>query len=82
MMVGRSAAELFKPLPLRTPGSTVMEVKGLSRPRPSPIRAPSCCRTSLALRRGEILGIAGLVGSGRTELARCLFGADPGPPAR
>jgi ribose transport system ATP-binding protein len=32
---------------------------------------------SLALRRGEILGIAGLVGSGRTEMARLIFGADP-----
>jgi ribose transport system ATP-binding protein len=32
---------------------------------------------SFALRRGEILGIAGLVGSGRTELARLIFGADP-----
>ena len=78
MMVGRSAAELFKPLPLRSPGSTVMEVKGLSRHGAvTDPRAVVLQDVSLALRRGEILGIAGLVGSGRTELARCLFGADP-----
>jgi ABC-type sugar transport system ATPase subunit len=77
MMVGRSAAELFKPLPLRTPGEVVLEVRGLSRhgavtdPRAVVLRD-----VSLTLRRGEILGVAGLVGSGRTELARCLFGAD------
>jgi inositol transport system ATP-binding protein len=78
MMVGRSAAELFEPLPRRTPGAPVLKVKGLSRrgavddPRDVLLDG-----ISFELRQGEILGIAGLIGSGRTELARCLFGADP-----
>jgi ABC-type sugar transport system ATPase subunit len=78
MMVGRSAAELFEPLPERTPGSTILKVSGLSRrgavDDPRDVMLDDI---SFELRRGEILGIAGLIGSGRTELARCLFGADP-----
>jgi inositol transport system ATP-binding protein len=78
MMVGRSSAELFKPLPARTPGDVVLEVSGLSRRGAvSDPRAVVLEDVSFKLRRGEILGIAGLVGSGRTELARCLYGADP-----
>jgi ABC-type sugar transport system ATPase subunit len=78
MMVGRSASELFEPLPERTPGSIVLEVKRLSRRGAvDDPRAVVLDDVSFALRKGEILGIAGLVGSGRTELARCLFGADP-----
>lgn len=78
MMVGRSAAELFEPLPERTPGSTILKVSSLSRrgaiDDPRDVLLDDI---SFELRRGEILGIAGLIGSGRTELARCLFGADP-----
>jgi inositol transport system ATP-binding protein len=78
MMVGRSAAELFEPLPERTPGPIVLKVAGLSRRGAvDDPRAVLLENVSFELRRGEILGIAGLIGSGRTELARCLFGADP-----
>jgi inositol transport system ATP-binding protein len=78
MMVGRSAAELFEPLPQRTPGDAVLKVSALSRRGAvDDPRAVLLDDVSFELRRGEILGIAGLIGSGRTELARCLFGADP-----
>jgi inositol transport system ATP-binding protein len=77
MMVGRSAAELFTPLAPRETGPVVLEIAGLSRrgnaldPHASVLED-----VSFAAREGEILGIAGLMGSGRTELARAVFGAD------
>jgi inositol transport system ATP-binding protein len=77
MMVGRSAAELFTPLAPRETGPVVLEIAGLSRrgnaldPHASVLED-----VSFAVREGEILGIAGLMGSGRTELARAVFGAD------
>jgi len=68
MMAGRNVSELFPRSP-HSPGEVVLEVDklaGLDKPR----------EASLNLRRGEVLGIAGLVGAGRTELVRAIFGLD------
>ena len=69
LMVGREISDLF---PARTadPGDVILEVKGLTR-------RGYFEDVSFTLRRGEILGFAGLVGAGRTELAQALFGIDP-----
>ncbi|MEJ6782749.1 sugar ABC transporter ATP-binding protein [Aminobacter sp. Piv2-1] len=69
MMVGRSIESLF-PKAQATIGDTVLRVKNLNHGR-------HVRDISFELRRGEILGIAGLVGSGRTELALTLFGMTP-----
>ena len=53
-----------------TPGEPILTLDTLSG-----LKIPRECR--FELRRGEILGIAGLVGAGRTELLRCIFGLDP-----
>jgi ribose transport system ATP-binding protein len=69
LMVGRQVDELFPTVP-HAPGEVLLSLAALSGrviPRD----------TSFELRRGEILGLAGLVGSGRTELLRCLMGLDP-----
>lgn len=68
LMVGVDVEDLF-PRSDREPGEIALEVKGLSGAT-KPVEA------SLELRRGEVLGIAGLVGSGRTELLRAIFGLD------
>ena len=68
MMLGRKLAEMFPPK-RNTPGETLLKVDGLTRPGVFE-------DISFELREGEILGIAGLVGSGRTEVARAIFGAD------
>jgi ribose transport system ATP-binding protein len=69
LMVGRSVDELY-PRSHRTPGEVVLEVKDLAG-----VDKPT--QASLQLRRGEVLGIAGLVGAGRTELMRAIFGLNP-----
>jgi ribose transport system ATP-binding protein len=68
-MVGREIQEMF-PRSKRETGEVVLEVEDLGGRR-SPRKA------SFALRRGEVLGIAGLIGAGRTEMVRAIFGLDP-----
>jgi len=68
-MVGREVETLYPPSD-RTPGEVVLRVDNLKGRR-----APD--GVTFELRRGEILGVAGLVGAGRTELLRTLFGLDP-----
>lgn len=67
-MVGREVSTIYKREPL-PPGETLLEVTGLS--------TKSLLRhISLRLRAGEIVGLAGLMGAGRTELCRAIFGLD------
>lgn len=69
MMVGRDVADLYPRSP-RVSGDPILElsqVSGLKLPKSA----------SLTLRRGEVVGIAGLIGAGRTEMLRALFGLDP-----
>jgi ABC-type sugar transport system ATPase subunit len=69
MMVGRSIEQLFPKVPA-TLGDVVLDVRNVSH-------GTIVRDVSFQLRAGEILGIAGLVGSGRTELALTLFGLTP-----
>jgi ABC-type sugar transport system ATPase subunit len=79
LMVGREieAVELGGE---RRAGEVVLEVQSLSLPWTGHARGWRLKDINLTLRRGEILGIAGLMGAGRTELLECLFGASPEPP--
>jgi inositol transport system ATP-binding protein len=77
-MVGRQVNALFAHREPATPGPMALEVEGLTRRGNSQDPHATVLQdVSLAVRRGEILGIAGLVGAGRTEAARAIFGADP-----
>jgi ribose transport system ATP-binding protein len=64
----------------RHPGDVVLEVRGLSLPWTGHARRWRLKDIAFSLRRGEILGIAGLMGAGRTELLECLFGSSAEPP--
>ncbi|EJX01073.1 ribose import ATP-binding protein RbsA [gut metagenome] len=67
-MVGRSITE-FYPERRNKPGEVIMEVKNFEQP-------DLFHDVSFKLRKGEILGVAGLMGSGRTEIMRAIFGVD------
>jgi len=68
-MVGRELAQVFPPI-TTTPGEVIIEVCGLTR-------APAFRDISFTLRRGEVLGLAGLMGAGRTEVVSAVFGLTP-----
>lgn len=68
MMVGRSLSQRF-PDRLNKPGEVILEVRGLTS-----LRQPSIRDISFDLHKGEILGIAGLVGAKRTDIVETLFG--------
>ncbi len=70
MMVGRDLDQTAAKIPDLSAAPVALEVQGLTRGR-------SVRDVSFSLRKGEILGFAGLMGAGRTEVARVIFGADP-----
>jgi rhamnose transport system ATP-binding protein len=74
MMVGRTITNLFPKQDVKA-GKVVLEVENLTR-------AGAFRDISFTLREGEILGMAGLVGAGRTNVARALFGVEPATGGR
>lgn len=65
MMVGRKLEEQYPRIPYET-GETILEVKGITN--------KFVKNASFSLKKGEVLGVAGLMGAGRTELARTIYG--------
>ena len=70
MMVGRTLSDAAPAARDAAQGETALEVRHLNA-------GPLVRDVSFTLRQGEILGFAGLMGAGRTEVARAVFGADP-----
>jgi ribose transport system ATP-binding protein len=68
-MIGRDIDALFPPRHVAQPGAVLLDVQGLGR-------RGAVANASLTVRAGEIVGVFGLMGSGRTELARLIFGLD------
>jgi ribose transport system ATP-binding protein len=69
MMVGRAVGAVYKRRQYATAGKIVLDVRGLTT-------ATGVRDVDLIVREGEIVGLSGLVGAGRTEVARAVFGAD------
>ena len=69
MMVGRRMSAMFPEKPVTEIGAEVLRVENLGRGR-------EVMDANLSVRSGEIVGLGGLVGSGRTEIAKMIFGAD------
>lgn len=69
LMVGRDLDELFPHVP-HTPGVPLLEVAGLQG-------TAGLADIQFTLRRGEVLGLAGLIGAGRSELVRAIYGLEP-----
>lgn len=77
MMVGRELTALYPNEP-HTHGEEILRVEHLTAWHPVNRHIKRVNDVSFSLKRGEILGIAGLVGAGRTEAVQCLFGVWPG----
>jgi ABC-type sugar transport system ATPase subunit len=69
MMVGRSVETISPRHPAQPAGAVALEVKSLSR-------RSAFADVNFNVRKGEIVGLAGLVGAGRSEIARAIFGLD------
>ena len=76
LMVGQSVSNLFPRSP-RTRGEAILEVNKLEPRKNTEQHGSSGESASFTLHRGEIFGIAGVLGSGRTHLLRTLFGLEP-----
>jgi ABC-type sugar transport system ATPase subunit len=77
LMVGREVKALFAHREREIAGDVVLRVEGLNRQgNAQDQNATVLADVGFEVRRGEILGVAGLVGAGRTEMARAVFGAD------
>ena len=73
-MVGREVASIYERQPC-TPGAELLRVEGLSK-------SGKLHDVSFTLRAGEVLGLAGLIGAGRTELCQAIFGSEPADTGR